>query len=211
MVLATANCGKIVELRALIQPYPFRLLSLPDLWPRPPMPEETGRTYEANAVIKARAIASDTGFLTLADDSGLEVDCLQGRPGVWSSRYGRTDEERVGRLLQEVGNRRPAGARFVCVVAIARPDGGTKTFEGECRGMIVATPYGDGGFGFDPVFVPDEGSGETMAQLSRDEKNRISHRARAVARAMSWLVSSEGGAWVDETLFSFSSPRGTLR
>lgn len=196
LLLATANRGKVVELTALVARPGLRLISLADLWPRPSMPDETGATYEENAALKARALATGSGFLTLADDSGLEVEALDGRPGLYSSRYGRSDDERIERLLGELQGRLPAQARFVCVVALALPDGRSETFRGVCPGVIVAAPRGAKGFGFDPVFQPAEGGGRTMAELEPAEKGRISHRARAVASAMTWLTGPEGEAWL---------------
>ena len=149
--------------------------------------EETGDTYEENSAIKARAFASASGLLTLADDSGLEVDALGGAPGVRSARYSATgsDGDNVDLLLNNLSgvpdNARTA--RFVSVVAVAGPSGEVEFCRGECEGAIARERRGEGGFGYDPVFLPS-GRDVTMAQLTMDDKNRISHRARAVRKAI---------------------------
>ena len=149
--------------------------------------EETGNTYEENAAIKARAFASASGLLTLADDSGLEVDALGGAPGVRSARYSTTgsDGDNVDLLLKNLSqvSDEARTAKFVCVVAVAWPSGETEFCRGECEGAITRERRGEGGFGYDPVFLPS-GRDVTMAQLTMDDKNRISHRARAVRKAI---------------------------
>ena len=149
------------------------------------VPEETGKTLLANAQIKARAASKLTGLLALADDSGLEVDALGGQPGVLTARYAGEDAsfaDNNAKLLKELTgihdvNRR---ARFRCVLVLAAPDGKEITAEGRIEGFISARPQGDGGFGYDPIFVP-EGMDRSLAQLSSKEKNELSHRAMAVA------------------------------
>jgi XTP/dITP diphosphohydrolase len=148
------------------------------------MPAE-GDDYAANARAKALAVARAVGGPALADDSGLEVAALDGRPGPRSARYGGPgldDAGRVARLLAELAasGSRDRRARFVCVAALALPDGTVETSRGECAGRMLAAPRGRGGFGYDPVFAP-EGETRTLAELGEDEKNRLSHRARAVA------------------------------
>ena len=149
--------------------------------------EETGDTYEENAAIKARAFASASGLLTLADDSGLEVDALGGAPGVRSARYSTTgsDGDNVDLLLKNLSQVSDEAriARFVCVVAIAWPSGEVEFCRGECEGAITRKRRGEGGFGYDPVFLLT-GRDVTMAQLPLEEKNCISHRARAVRKAI---------------------------
>ncbi|MCX7047115.1 MAG: RdgB/HAM1 family non-canonical purine NTP pyrophosphatase, partial [Candidatus Sumerlaeota bacterium] len=140
----------------------------------------SGDTYQANALIKARIWAQRSGLISLADDSGLEVDALDGRPGVYSNRYAPTSADRIVKLLGEMQNVEEARrtARFVCVMALVWPDGKTEVRRGVCEGRISFEPAGVGGFGYDPVFyLPDYG--QTMAELPADEKNKISHRARA--------------------------------
>jgi len=153
--------------------------------------DETGTTFEENARLKALTCARHTGLFTLADDSGLQVDALNGMPGVYSARYAGPDAgdaERYQKLLHELCQV-PAGqrsARFRCVIALAWPDGRCETFEGSCEGEITFEPQGQHGFGYDPVFYMPEHS-RTMAQLPAELKNRISHRARATALALARL------------------------
>lgn len=189
LVIATRNPGKVRELAELLADLPLRLLSLADFPELPEIPEE-GETFAANAVTKARQVAAWTGLPALADDSGLEVAALGGRPGVHSARYAAdltaplppTDEDNWRKLLQELrgvpeGERQ---ARFVCVIALALPDGRLFTTQGECPGLIATEPRGNQGFGYDPVFwLPEYGA--TMAEVGLEVKNRLSHRARALA------------------------------
>jgi XTP/dITP diphosphohydrolase len=190
VVLATRNPGKIRELTRLLEGAPVELRSLRD-YADMPEPEETGETFADNAIIKAVAVSVGTGEWALADDSGLEVDALDGRPGVYSARFpheGVTDEERNRALLEllaDVPDDRRA-ARFRCVAALADGDRVLGTWEGVCEGTILREPRGDHGFGFDPVFyVPEFGC--AMAELPTEVKNRISHRAQAF-RAVEWSV-----------------------
>lgn len=185
LVIATRNPGKFREIAAILSAGLWKLLSL-DAFPELPEVIEDGATFTENAVKKAQTIARLTGRLTVADDSGLAVEALQGRPGVFSSRYGGeggTDGKRCARLLAEMESV-PEGKRqaaFICVVAIASPDGKIQTVEGECRGQIAWQPRGRGGFGYDPLFFLPE-LGKTMAELEPEMKNRISHRARALEK-----------------------------
>jgi len=184
LVLATANRGKLEELRALVAEWgTAEVLSLAD-FPGVSGAEETGRSYLENALAKARAVASATGLPALADDSGLEVEALGGEPGVRSARYAPTDAARVARLLAELASvpRVARRACFRCVVALVWPGGDAVTAEGTCHGWIATAPSGSGGFGYDPVFVADE-LGCSFAAASPAEKQRVSHRARA-ARAL---------------------------
>jgi XTP/dITP diphosphohydrolase len=199
--MATRNPGKIRELEAILQDSGVRLLSLADFPELPEIPEE-GATFADNAAAKAMAVAGLTGHPALADDSGLMVDALGGAPGVFSARYAQdrtaprppTDADNWGKLLDELqhvptGER---GARFVCELALATPGGRLLRARGECAGVIAFKPQGDTGFGYDPVFwVPEYGA--TMAQLGPEIKNKISHRARALA-AFSTLL----GSWLKE-------------
>ncbi len=183
LVLATRNTGKISEIKALLPDVRFATAAS---FAGCPEPEETGRTFEENALIKARAVSRYTGRTALADDSGLEVDALDGAPGVHSARYaGRdaTDQDNIRRLLDALDGISDADrtARFRCVVAVVVPDGRTWTAEGACEGRILQAPRGDAGFGYDPLFVP-AGYEETFAELDGGVKNRISHRALALRR-----------------------------
>ena len=198
LLLATNNDHKLRELRRLLAHLPLALLTPADLGLRLE-PAEDGATYEANALAKARAFADASGLPALADDSGIEVDALGGRPGLHSARYGGsglTDEERVALLLRELADV-PDGertARYRAVFAVVAPDGSERTAEGWCEGTVARSPDGTGGFGYDPVFfVP--ALGVTMARLSDQEKDAISHRgnaARALAPVLAaWLLASD--------------------
>jgi XTP/dITP diphosphohydrolase len=188
LLIATRNPGKMREFRLLLAPLAIGLCFPPDLGLQVEVAED-GATYADNACQKARAYAQLSGLLTLADDSGLEVDALDGAPGVHSARYRPgSDADRIAALLAHLCDvpweRRTA--RFRCVVAIATLCGELYTAEGVCEGRIAFEPMGQGGFGYDPIFyLPEHGC--TMAQLSEAEKNRISHRARAVAAAIPML------------------------
>ena len=158
------------------------------------VPAETGDTYADNAILKARFYARATGLCALADDSGLEVEALGGAPGVYSARYagaGASDADRRTLLLSELVDvpAEQRNARFVCVVAIALPNGGVlNTSEGVCNGQIIFEPRGTGGFGYDPLFVPD-GFDQTFAELPDTIKNELSHRARALVKTRDFLLS----------------------
>ena len=197
LIIATRNPGKVREIGEVLAGLEVRLLSLADL-PGAPDVQETGATFEENARAKALAVARWSGKMALADDSGLEVEALGGEPGVLSNRYageGAGDADRIAkvlRLMEEVPDERRT-ARFRCAAALASPDGRMSVVEGVVEGRITRAPRGAGGFGYDPVFVP-EGHRRTMAELTPDEKNRISHRGRAL-RALrpviaQWLRSS---------------------
>ena len=188
LVLASRNAHKARELGALLAPW-----SLEPLPVEVDLPPETGETFAANATLKAEAAALATGRLALADDSGIEASALGGAPGVGSARFageGASDEENLAKLLSDVppdGDRRVA---YVCVLALAEPDGGGLWVEGRCEGRLTRALRGAGGFGYDPAFVPDEvPDGRTMAELSQDEKDAISHRGRA-ARELLERVSA---------------------
>jgi XTP/dITP diphosphohydrolase len=180
-VLATANPHKTEEMRAILLPLGVELLERPG---EVPDVDETGDTLEENALLKARALVEATGRAAIADDTGLFVDALDGGPGVRSARFaGETAsyDDNVTKLLDELdGVRAPRSARFVTVIAVAYPDGTTFCVEGELPGAIAHARLGDQGFGYDPVFVPDDGDGRTLAQLTPHEKNNLSHRARAL-------------------------------
>jgi XTP/dITP diphosphohydrolase len=193
LVVATTNHGKLEELRALLVGLPFTIYALDDVLPKKLTVVEDGKTFADNAIKKAKAFAAATMMLTLADDSGLEVDALDGAPGVYSARYAHeraTDAENNAHLLAALDAHRERDeapeatytARFRCVLALVDPyanDGEARTVEGVCPGAITRTPRGSGGFGYDPLFLV-EGTSLTMAELPADEKNRVSHRARAV-------------------------------
>jgi XTP/dITP diphosphohydrolase len=183
-VLATNNEGKLRELRAILSGLGIEVLSLKQVGVKS-NPDETGASFLENALIKAREAMNATGLPVIADDSGLEVAALEGKPGVYSARYGapeaKTDLDRNNKLLEELKHV-PAGgrnARFVCVAACAFPDGRILTSRGECAGQILFEAKGTGGFGYDPIFCTDE-YGMTMAEMPGNLKNRISHRSKAI-------------------------------
>jgi len=198
LVLATGNPGKLKELRELLKGASFELLS-PDQVGLSLDIAETGSTYQENAAIKALYLAVKTGILSLADDSGLEVDALNGKPGIMSARFGGpglSDEQRCLVLLNEMQGipREKRQAQFKCVMALATPEGQVETREGCCRGMIYSRLSGKNHFGYDPIFFIPELS-KTMAELTFDEKNLISHRRRAADKIKDLFQSRyPGGA-----------------
>jgi XTP/dITP diphosphohydrolase len=196
LLIATRNAGKVAEFSRLLGDLPVSMRGLADS-PDLGEVEESGETFEENATLKARVYAGLTGLLTLADDSGLQVDALRGAPGVRSARYAgprATDAERNALLLSELNATRDAGrrARFVCVLALFRPaDGSVELFRGTCEGRIGHAPRGDGGFGYDPIFVP-EGHSRSFGELPSEVKDRISHRAVAFQALRSFLLERFG-------------------
>jgi XTP/dITP diphosphohydrolase len=201
LVLATRNDHKLRELSSLMRPY--------ELDPLPAgveLPPETGTTFADNALAKARAAAIATGRPAVADDSGIEASALGGAPGVWSARYageGAGDEENLAKLISEVpeeGDRRVA---YVCALAYVEPGGREELVHGRCEGRLATEPRGDGGFGYDPAFIPDDYPDDerTMAELTPDEKDAISHRGRAARALVARLV----------VLAEADRPPGTLR
>jgi phosphoribosylglycinamide formyltransferase-1 len=182
LLLATGNAHKVEEIGAILDGCGLALRTTRE-FPGHGDVEEPAPDYAGNALIKARAWRERTGLATLSDDSGLEVDALGGRPGVHSARYAPTADERITKLLRELEGTPEARrtARFVCVAALSLPDGSELTARGVCEGRIAFAPSGHGGFGYDPVFVPEGFGGRHLAELSADTKNRISHRARALA------------------------------
>ncbi len=186
VVLATSNEGKVAELRALLGDLPVELLSAAQVLGKPLSVAEDALTFEENAVAKARAVCEATGMLALADDSGLEVEALGGRPGVRSARFAHeraTDAENNAALLSALEDVVERAARFRCVLALVSPwdRDRVRVAEGRCDGQIARAPRGSGGFGYDPLFVVDGSDGRAMAELTESEKNAVSHRARAAA------------------------------
>jgi XTP/dITP diphosphohydrolase len=184
LLVATRNPHKLRELGRLLPG--IDLEPLPDGLPTPP---EDGDTYAANALIKARAAAAATGRVAIADDSGIEAEALGGAPGVRTARFAgehATDAENLAKLRAEA----PAGSalRYVCVIAHVDPEGREHTFEATTTGTVATQPRGEGGFGYDPLFVPDEADGRTIAELSDAEKDAISHRGRAARALQEWLA-----------------------
>ncbi len=190
IVVASHNPGKVAELKKLLEDLPVKIYSLDDFEVIPEVVED-GETFQANALKKARAVFAATGKITLADDSGLEVDALQGAPGVRSARFGGeglTDHERNLKLLEmlEEVKDEERGATFQCCLAIVGPRNLEKVVNGACRGTIIRQPRGGSGFGYDPIFLPGEYS-HTFAELSPEIKNKISHRGRALEKAALFL------------------------
>jgi XTP/dITP diphosphohydrolase len=190
-VLASSNAGKLRELAALLEPLGLELLTQGSLGIA--SPEETGRTFLDNALLKARHAAAHARLPALADDSGLEVDALGGAPGVWSARYageGATDEQNLAKLMHELAARggAPRSARYQCVIVLVRSaeDPAPLVARGTWEGHIAGQRAGSGGFGYDPVFVPSGGT-LTAAQLPAADKNRLSHRGQALARLIAML------------------------
>ncbi len=186
LLIATNNPGKLREYRTLLQGVPFDLVSPLEIGIRTVVPE-TGRSYEENARLKAEILAKESHVLTLADDSGLEVDILHGEPGVMSARYAgedASDNERVAFLLGKLKGvpEKQRSARFRCVIAIARSGYPTVICQGECAGYIASGSLGNNGFGYDPIFFLPQ-LGKTMAELPENVKNRISHRGQAAKKA----------------------------
>jgi XTP/dITP diphosphohydrolase len=189
LLIATRNPGKLKEIRAIFD-LPFvKLLSLDDVGEMPEVIEDRN-TFEANAVKKAVTLALASGMWTLADDSGLEVDALDGAPGVYSARYAGEPADHAAnnrKLLAELTGKPDRAARFRCVIALANPRGRSQFVEGACEGTIAEALCGDHGFGYDPLFIP-KGYDKTFGELDADVKNRISHRAVALAKAIdTWI------------------------
>jgi XTP/dITP diphosphohydrolase len=204
LVLATANRAKARELRALLGGIPYRVLDLTD-FPSLTLPAEGAESYAENALLKARAVAIATGMLALADDSGIEVDALGGRPGVLSARYGGdglSDEDRCVVMLRDLHRVPPERrtARYRCVVALCAPDGREATTEGVVEGIILDGPRGSGGFGYDPLFYYPA-FGATFAEVTPDAKHAVSHRGQAMARARRILL-----AWADHPAAGAAEP-----
>ena len=199
IVLASRNAHKLRELAELMAPYVLE--PLPEDVRLPP---ETGTTFADNALVKARSAAAATGQPTVADDSGIEAAALGGAPGVWSARYAgedATDQENLAKLLTEVPAEGDRRVTYVCALAYVEPGGRRELVHGRCEGTLALSPRGEGGFGYDPAFLPDDGpGGRTMAELSPEEKDRISHRGRAARALVQRLLEAEdelrlGGGW----------------
>ncbi|MEW6672443.1 MAG: XTP/dITP diphosphatase [Thermodesulfobacteriota bacterium] len=181
IVIATRNLGKKAEIKKLLKGFPVDIKTLDEFGPVPEI-EENGKTFEENAYKKAGFIAKILGMPALADDSGLVVEALDGRPGVHSARYAgedATDQQRCQNLLREMEGRTDRRAAFECVISIAVPSGPALTYEGRCEGLIAPSASGSGGFGYDPIFFYPP-AGKTFAEMTAEEKNSVSHRGRAL-------------------------------
>jgi len=195
LLLGSRNPGKLREITSILEGSGWTFCSLQE-FEHVGLAEENGATYSENAIAKARFYAAETGLIALADDSGLEVAALAGAPGVFSARYAgehASDAERRELLLSELSDNADRRARFVSVVAIANPAGAVlNVSEGNCEGTITSAPRGTGGFGYDPLFIPD-GYTQTFAELSDTVKNRISHRALALVQTKAFLAADLRG------------------
>ena len=210
LVLASRNPHKLRELAELMAPH--------ELEPLPPnieLPPETATTFSGNALIKARAAAVATGRPALADDSGIEASALGGAPGVFSARYageGATDQENLDKLLSEVPPDGDTGVAYVCVLAVVDPAGGELLAEGRCEGELTHEPRGEGGFGYDPAFVPaDREDGRTMAEIEPGAKDAISHRGRAAREMLKRLEELEHSERRLPNPFDLPGRRGRAR
>lgn len=202
IVLATRNKGKTRELKALLKPFPIDIKNLDDFGPIPEVIED-GMTFDDNAYKKASFTARVLGHAAMADDSGLCVEALNGAPGIYSARFAgnnATDADNVRKMLQELENKKNRNAAFQCVISIAVPTGAALTYEGECKGIITSKPAGNNGFGYDPLFFYP-GLNKTFAQLTIEEKSRVSHRGKAlsqIAEEMDKIIE-----WIDINMPKF--------
>ena len=190
LVIATSNQHKLKEFKAILKGFPLTILSLKD-FPDIPAVVEDGKSFYENAIKKALTVARHTDKITVADDSGIEVDALDGKPGVYSARFAgedATDEANNTKLLKELEgvSSDKRGACFTCVLVIAQPDGETAFVEGACRGTIIHEARGEYGFGYDPLFLVPEYD-KTFSEITPEEKNKISHRARALEKLLKIL------------------------
>lgn len=199
ILIATKNKGKVEDFKAIFDQDQIEVVSLLDLDASIDDIEETGETFSENAILKAEGIAEKLNMPVLADDSGLAIDYLAGRPGVYSARYAginkddQSNNEKVMRELEGVPMSERT-ATFICALAFAVPGEETVVKFGKCSGVIVEEPAGENGFGYDPLFMAD-GFDRTMAQLSADEKSRISHRGRAIEALVKWFDSEGKGGF----------------
>jgi XTP/dITP diphosphohydrolase len=191
VLIATKNVGKVKEFQTLFDRYGIKAVSLLDLEQELPDIEETGSTFEENAALKSEGIAEILNIPVMADDSGLVIDALDGRPGIFSARYAgepKDDKRNIVKVLNELENvpEEKRTARFVCVISVSVPGQPTIFRKGFCEGTIGMEEVGNHGFGYDPIFIP-EGQQQTMAELSPDEKNKISHRSNAIIQLEDWI------------------------
>ena len=191
IVLATHNKGKISEFSLMMKPFGLGVISASDL--DLPEPEETGKTFEENAILKAKAGALASGKVVLADDSGLSVNAIDGKPGIYSARWAGEQKDfdmAMSKVNEELGNNADRRAAFIAVIAVAWPDGQVETFEGRVEGEIVWPPRGNGGFGYDPIFQPAKEE-RTFGQMSPEEKKSMSHRGNAFKKMIDSLFNND--------------------
>jgi len=182
ILIATNNLGKVKEIKDILDSPEIKILTMED-FPHLPKIDEDGKTYQENAFKKARKISEYTGKICLADDSGLEIDYLKGKPGIYSSRWGNSDEERINKVLKLLENipKNKRNAKFVCVVVLVFPDGKIYMVKEECKGNITFNLKGEHGFGYDPIFLVPEYN-KTFAELGDKIKNQISHRGKSIRK-----------------------------
>lgn len=197
VLIATRNAGKAAEFKQFFSRYHIEALSMLDLTEDIPDVEETGVTFEENAALKAEEISTKLGIPVLADDSGLVINALNGEPGVYSARYAgldKNDDANMGKVLKKLQgvSRLERTARFVCVIALSIPEEKTIFRTGFCEGHIAETKSGTNGFGYDPIFIPNDQE-KTMAELTAEEKNRISHRTKAIQQFDEWIKGYKKG------------------
>lgn len=200
IVLATRNQGKVRELQEMLKDFPVEIRSLSDFGPLPEVVED-GATFDDNAYKKASFTAKALGLPAISDDSGLVVAALEGAPGVHSARYAgpqASDADNIAKLLREMARVTDRRAAFECVISLAVPSGPALTYEGRCEGEITAEPRGEGGFGYDPVFYYPP-LGRTFAEIELVEKNRISHRGRAISQLAAEF--DQVLKWLEQRLF----------
>lgn len=191
VIVATKNAGKAKDFEKILQPYGVKVRTLLD-FPQIEDVEETGKTFEENAILKAETISKKFNEMVIADDSGVMIDALDGRPGVFSARYAgedKNDEENNNKVLAEMADvpEKDRGARFYCAIAVAQPGKPTITVNGICEGSILFERRGNNGFGYDPIFFVTS-LNKSMAELTPDEKNQISHRASAMKKLENKLI-----------------------
>ncbi len=206
LVIATRNENKLREFREVLKDLQIEVRSLNDFGPIPEAIED-GETFDENAYKKAIHTAKVLGIPAIADDSGLVVEALHGEPGVYSARYAgenATDEENCNKLLQSLQGIDDRKAHFQCVLSIAVPSGPALTYEGRCDGIIIDDKRGDNGFGYDPIFYFED-LGKTFAELSMGEKNRVSHRGKALSEVKSEIAMIK--KWLDQRLFEEKPPK----
>ena len=186
IVFATGNPHKLQEVNEIVQGSGIEFILPPDSF----NPVENGETFEENSIIKAQEASRVSGSISLADDSGLCVEALNGEPGIHSARYDSTPQKRIDKLLKNLAHTDNRKAKFVCVMTLTDKDGNVLNQEiGECHGQIATEQYGTNGFGYDPVFVVD-GYGITMAQMSEELKNTVSHRAKALSKMVEYIKNN---------------------
>ena len=206
IVLATRNAGKVKEFQEMLKDFPVEIKNLNDFGPIPEV-DEDGETFDDNAYKKALFTAKVLGLPAIADDSGLVVEALEGAPGVKSARYAgenASDQDNINKLLQELEGKSNRKAAFECVLSITVPSGPALAYDGRCEGEITLQPQGKKGFGYDPVFY-SPAYGKTFAEISGDEKNRVSHRGRALAEFISEF--DKVLAWLNARLTEAKPPK----